>query len=74
MSQRGREPQRAQSNRSLNGNPEVDQLYTSVIDGLKHLYKTKMRPLEEQYKYVLYCLLISFHERVNVELINEKYY
>jgi EH domain-containing protein 1 len=30
---------------------EPDQLYSSVIDGLKQLYRTKMKPLEEQYKF-----------------------
>eukprot|EP00026_Physarum_polycephalum_P006479 Phypoly_transcript_06523.p1 GENE.Phypoly_transcript_06523~~Phypoly_transcript_06523.p1 ORF type:complete len:536 (+),score=79.39 Phypoly_transcript_06523:108-1715(+) len=53
MSQRG--PQKSTSKQKLQGSAGVpgsdDQLYTSVIDGLKHLYRQKMKPLEELYKF-----------------------
>lgn len=67
---RGKEPQRGPSGRNLNGSTD-DHLYTSVIDGLKHLYRTKMRPLEEAYKYAiviltLYVLVITSLYKIKV--------
>jgi len=35
-----------------NKQPDIgDPIYTSVIDGLKNLYRTKIKPLEETYKF-----------------------
>lgn len=55
--QRGKDPIRTSSKTSVQQqSPSDDPLYTSVIDGLKHLYRQKMKPLEETYKYGLFFI------------------
>lgn len=41
--------------RGKKGHLSARECYGSVVEGLKHLYRTKVRPVEEMYKFAEFC-------------------